>query len=76
MENIDKYSTYIKGFAKMRKKENIKIKESFNFLILFFMINLIIQVNPKEYKMYNNKRKINFENYVLLKITSTVDVEY
>ena len=73
MKNEDKDSIY-KGFSKMRKKENIKIKESFNFFILFFIINLIILVNPKEYKMNNNKRKIDSENYILLKTASTGEV--
>ena len=70
MKNEDKDSIY-KGFSKMRKKENIKIKESFNFFILFF---IIILVNPKEYKMNNNKRKIDSENYIILKTASTCEV--
>ena len=68
MKNADKCLTYIKGSSKLRTKENIKLKESFIFFILFFIINLIIHVNTKEYKMNNNKRKIDSDNYIHLKI--------
>ena len=70
-----KYFIYNKGTSKLRSKENIKLKGSFNFAILFFIMSLITHVNPKESKMNNNKRKIDSDNYILLKTTLTGEVK-
>ena len=51
-------------------KLKINIKTN-NFIILFVIINLIIQIFSIENKINNKKRKLdsnNYDNYVILKV--------